>query len=70
MNTVNVVEYFSDTIQALHAFPDTDEGNKEAEALFTKIAVEDGFAAHDIEVGMEDGTLCRADYELYIIHST
>lgn len=36
--TVNVIEYFNDTIQNPHAFEDNPQGNKDAEELFRKIA--------------------------------
>jgi len=74
MKTVNVVEYFSETIQAIHAFPDTKEGNAAAEKLFATVAKENGFDEEEIEQGLEDGHLDRDaqvdDYEIFLIHST
>lgn len=70
MNTVNVIEWFGDTIQNLTAFEDTEAGNKEAEALFTHLAQENEFSTILILSGLEDGYLERRDYKLFLVHSS
>ena len=71
LQTVNVIEYFSDTIQAVHSFSDDKEGNAEAEKLFGEIAKENEFSDEDVEVGLDNGYLDRNcdNYTLYITHS-
>jgi hypothetical protein len=71
LQTVNVVESVDSTLSAIHSFSEDEEGNKEAEALFTKIAKENGFDDEDVEFGLEEGelTLDDTNYALFIIHS-
>lgn len=71
LNTVNVIEFHSETIQAIHSFSDDKEGNAEAEKLFGEIAKENGFDDKDVEFGLEEGQLDRDgdDYILFIVHS-
>jgi division protein CdvB (Snf7/Vps24/ESCRT-III family) len=71
LQTVNVIEFFNETIQNVTSFSDDAEGNKEAETLFSKIATENGFSGDDIEAGLDDGYLDRPsdDYNLFITHS-
>jgi hypothetical protein len=71
IQTVNVVEYFSDTIQSIHSFSDDAEGNAEAEKLFSEIAKENGFSDEDVAAGLEDGWLDTSgtNYNLYIAHA-
>lgn len=71
LNTVNVVEYVGGTLSSIRSFQDDEEGSKEAEALFTKIAEENGFDADVIELGLDEGScsMVESDYQLFIIHS-
>lgn len=70
LNTVNVIEYFSDSVQAVHSFTDDAEGNKEAELLFKQIAKDNSFSESAIEFGLEEGYLEHSlDYQVYIVHS-
>jgi hypothetical protein len=74
MNTVNVIEVTdtdSMSIDQLAAFPDTPEGNKQAEDLFIKLIEE----KHPKEIAqisfaVEDGWFCCDNYYLAIVHST
>jgi len=70
LNTVNVIEWFSDTIQRITSFADDKKGNEQAEKLFTDLAEENGFSIDDVDKGLEDGHLERDDYELFLVHST
>jgi hypothetical protein len=70
LNTVNVIEFFSENIRNVTSFTDDVEGNKEAEKLFSDIAKENGFSKNYIKIGLEDGYLERDDYNLFITHSS
>jgi hypothetical protein len=72
LNSVNVIEYFSDTVQSLRAFVDNPKGNKEAEDLFSRLMVEydpDTIRA-EIEDAIEEGVYEDGrGYCLYLTHS-
>jgi hypothetical protein len=71
LNTVNVVECYADSLQALHSFSNDDEGQQEAEQLFKQLASENGFTKDEIKNGLEQGTMYNADnpdYQLFIVH--
>jgi hypothetical protein len=70
LKTVNVVEYYSNTIQAVTSFNDDAAGNWEAEFLFTTIAKENDFSDEEIEVGIEEGYVEKENYQLFIVHNT
>lgn len=70
LNTVNVFETIGNLPQNLHAFKDDKKGNKEAEALFTKLAKENSAAEADMSSYIEDGIYDDGDYAVYLIHST
>lgn len=69
IQTVNVIRYNMGSILNVIAFPDTDEGNKEAEATFTDLAKQNGFLEEDIEVGLEDGYCEQGEFQIFIVHS-
>ena len=70
LHTVNVVEYYEDTIREIWSYTDDAEGNKEAEKLFQELAFENNVASDDIEVGLEDGYVEGSNgYRLYLTHS-
>lgn len=71
LNTVNVVEYVDGTISSVRSFSDDEDGNKEAEELFAKIALENDFDADDVDFGLDEGVLEKDDtgYQLSIVHS-
>ena len=64
INTVNVIEYADDELISVRSFEDTDEGNKESEAMFKKICQEHGTTEKEIEVFMEDGYYETGTYQL------
>jgi hypothetical protein len=68
INTVNVIESVDGGIVGLTAFQDTPEGNKEAEAHFKKICIEQrgGFD----EDWLEDGLCELSNWNVVIFHST
>jgi len=70
LNTVNVFEHFGALPQNLHSFKDDKKGNKEAEALFTKLAKENGAVEAHIPSYIEDGIYESGDYSVFLIHST
>ncbi len=75
MNTVNVIE-ISDTgtmsINQLVAFPDTPNGNAQAEELFKALVHENASdpSQHDTNMLCEDGYFSEGTYYCAIIHST
>jgi hypothetical protein len=70
LNTVNVLETIGNLPQNLHSFKEDNKGNKEAEALFTKLAKVYGAAEADMPSYIEDGIYECGNYSLYLIHST
>jgi len=71
INTVNVIEFWDDTIQTLHAFPDTPPGNKAAEACFLRIAEENRMPRSMAEECVENGywEADDSDYQVLLVHS-
>ena len=69
VETVNVVEYADGATRAVYAFPDTEEGNKNAEEIFTLIAKENGMSDGDTADCIEDGIYEQGDYQVFLIHS-
>ena len=71
LNTVNVIEYRNDEIETLHSFSDDEEGNKEAEDLFSDIMRErDGMTDEDIKVAMADGFYEEGTFQLFLISNS
>lgn len=78
MQTVNVVEHNGDNgdngIVSLRAFRDTKSGNKKAEKLFVKIAIENGMKQENAEFHLDNGYYSgyysNDDYTVSIVHST
>ena len=71
INTVNVIEIWQGQIQSLASYPDTPEGNKEAELRFCGLAREKARCSEaDIEVAVEDGIAEHELYSVLIFHST
>jgi hypothetical protein len=74
IQTVNVIEHIksSETI-TIHSFHDNDEGNKESEELYFKIAKENGYigTATNADEFYDDEGDCwsSGDYSVAIIHS-
>jgi|WetSurMetagenome_2_1015567.scaffolds.fasta_scaffold316446_2 hypothetical protein len=70
IRTINVVEYADDTVQQVVAYPDTPEGNGEAEAMFKACAMENGMAEVDTVDCLNDGLFEQGDYQVFIVHSS
>lgn len=78
LQTVNVIEYDMEegTVLCVHSFTDNEEGNKEAEELFSKLAKEMILDADDedietsIENGYIEGDRTVNDYQVFITHSS
>jgi len=72
IKTVNVIEYFDDSIQTVHAFPETKKGNQAAEDIFAKCVRENaGHAYTNEELGefMTEGYFQDFTYIVYLVHS-
>jgi len=69
---VNVIEIISSVPEQIVSFKDNPAGNKEAEALFTKIAKENGASMADMESYLEDGVFAESMeyYGVYLTHSS
>lgn len=67
--TVNVIEYNNGTVNFVISFTDNKEGNVEAEALFKKIAKENGMEDSDVEICLEDGLYENGDYQIFLTRS-
>lgn len=78
IKTINIVEYIDACVQQVVAFPDTTEGNQEAETMFisfieTNSQNEDGTATmtpDEISACIADGIYEQGDYQVFLIHST
>lgn len=70
-DTVNVIEVVDNSVVALHAFSDNEEGNKEAEAIFVTIVKENGddVSEAEMEVFLEDGYFEQGSYQTFLVHS-
>ena len=81
INTVTVIERAGPASVTVHCFPDTEEGNAQAEALFRHVALQQEmgeptsgiplFHEVDLDAGIEDGYLSRdrGEWELFLVHS-
>lgn len=69
--TVNVIEVADSVLMQIISFKDGKKGNKEAEAIFTKIALENGAKKCDMESYLEEGIFSEStgSYGVYITHS-
>ena len=67
--TVNVIEYSNGTVDVVTAFTDDAEGNKEAEAMFTRVAIENGMDDEDEDICLDEGLYEEGDYQVFITHS-
>jgi hypothetical protein len=71
VNTVNIVEIHDSTLNKITSFKDDPTGNKEAEALFIKVAKKLGAKKKDMDSYLDDGTFDSSDYinSVSIVHS-
>jgi hypothetical protein len=71
VNTVNVIEYVTDSVIAVHSFLDNPEGNKEAEDVFSRCAKENGAEDSDLkDYALEDGMYENGGYQVFLTHSS
>jgi hypothetical protein len=72
VETVNVIEYADDAVVGLTSFTDTPEGNRDAEARFSKLIKENDKETTNQEVKAmsEDGWYESGTYQVFIIHSS
>ena len=71
VNTVNVIEYADDTILSVHSFKECKSGNKEAEALFSNMVIENSGDLGDLKMDdyLDNGVYTGHGYSVYIVHS-
>lgn len=69
LQTVMVIEYTGGEILSVRSFSEDKEGNKEAEALFAKIAKDNGMDDTDLDACLEDGLFEEGDYQIFLVHS-
>lgn len=69
LHTVNVIEITGDNFQQIVSFTDDDEGNREAEELFSKKAKENGAEDDNMESHLDDGCYLNGTYQLLLTHS-
>ena len=73
MNTVNVIEYFEESIASVNSFKDDEKGNKKAEQLFTKIVkkLERTNDKEYIADCIDDGIYENDDgYQCFLVHAS
>lgn len=75
LQTVNVIEITESVPEQIISFKDNPKGNKEAEALFIKIAKENGALDADMESYLDDGIYTNGDpgsgmYAVALTHSS
>lgn len=70
LNTVNVIQYYNDSILSVYSFEDNPEGNQRAEESFKALANQNKFGVIDIEIGLSEGILENdCGYQIFIVHS-
>ncbi len=68
LQTVNIVEN-ADGQLTIHAFHETAAGNKKAEKLFKKIAMEHGMSESSFEFFLDNGLHECGTYSVAIVHT-
>jgi len=70
--TVNVIEMSYDDILQLVAFPETPEGNENAEKLFRAMVLENysDISTDDLDSYVEDGMFHKDSFSVLLVHST
>jgi len=76
IQTVNVVEYVNDSVQQVISFPDTQEGNKEAEKYFVSFIAanskrdgEPTIDTDEVAACIDDGIYEQGYYQVFLVHS-
>lgn len=67
LKTVNVIQQ-GESINSIYSFTDDEEGNREAEQLFTEFAA-DYLTPEETAVALDDGWFTKDAYTCTIIHS-
>lgn len=70
LNTVNIIEYSTGSVQQVFSYDNTDEGIKEAEEMFVHLATGNGMTEEDKESCLDDGLYEQDEYQVFIAHST
>ena len=69
-NTVNVIEYVTDSVTAVYSFTDDEAGNKEAEEVFSRCAKANGAEDSDLkDYALEDEMYENGSYQVFLTHS-
>jgi hypothetical protein len=66
--TINVIENVNGKI-TLTSYPDTKEGNENAEKLFMATARENGAEEIDLDSYIENGSYEHGTYSIYLVHA-
>ena len=69
ISTVNIVEYYEDTVIGVTSFTNDEEGNKEAEEAFGKIITDNGAHTDDIAGCIEECFYEQGTYQAFLIVS-
>jgi hypothetical protein len=71
VDTVNVVQASDTGPTSVVSFSESPKGNKEAEALFTRIVKENepDFSDEDVDACLDNGYYEDGSYSVYICHS-
>lgn len=69
IQAVNVIEYAGGEILSIRSFSGDKEGSKEAEALFVKVAKENGMDDTDRDTCVEEGLFEEGDYQIFFVQS-
>ena len=67
---VVIIEMAHGILQQVVTFGETPEGNRLAEALFSKMSEENGANPGDMDSYLDDGVFCQDGYECIISHSS
>ena len=70
ISTVNVIEICDSIPQQIVSFKEGKKGNKEAEALFSKMAYENGAMNADMDAYLEEGIYTSGNYNVCLVHSS
>ena len=73
LQTVNVIEVIDMAVSQVFSFTDSEDGNREAEAMFAKLGKENGMEAEDLEGSLDDGYWNDEGanaYNVFITHSS
>ena len=67
LQTINVVEYRSDTVLSVQSFSD----KKEAEDMFTSMMREkDNVSDEDVKISLAEGLWEEGDYQIFLVYSS